>query len=137
MNTKRQRIVKMKLKDFPWHRMDWALDENGYPYAPQPVVAGASGLLLLENDTPLSYVAYNVWSNSGYLEIHYAHTCPACQNTGCASKLMSVVAERYGSEYDFRLYETSGVSQRSLKRWGFEKVPGQTLWIRKKTSRCS
>lgn len=132
MKTKRRTVVTMKLKDFPWDKMDWALDENGYPYAPQSVVAEAIGVLLLENDTPLSYLAYNVWGNSGYVEIHYAHTSPAFQNTGCASKLMNQVSEMYGGEYDFHLYETSGVSHRALKKWGFEKVdPGQTLWIRK------
>lgn len=136
MKIKKQRIVKIKLKDFPWDRMPWALDENGYPFLPQSVVPEAKGLLLLENDTPVSYVAYSVWTNSGYVEIHYAHTSPACQNEGCASKLMSELSETYGEEYDFRLYETSGVSHRSLKRWGFDKVdPGQTLWIRKKCNR--
>jgi ribosomal protein S18 acetylase RimI-like enzyme len=136
MKTKKQRIVKMEVKDFLWDRMRWALDEKGYPYLPQPVIPEAKGLLLIENDTPVSYLAYNVRTNSGYVEIHYAHTSPACQNTGCASKLMNEVSKMYGGEYDFHVYETSGVSHRSLKRWGFEKVdPGQTLWIRKKSRR--
>lgn len=135
MTTKIQRIVKMELKDFPWDKMSWALDENGYPYLPQSVIPGGTGLLLLENDTPVSYLAYNIWNNSGYVEIHYAHTSPTFQNKGCASKLMNHVSDMYGGEYDFHLYETSGVSYSSLKKWGFEKVdPGQTLWIRKKSN---
>ena len=127
----------MELRDFPWDKMPWALDEKGYPYLPQSVIPGGTGLLLLENDTPVSYLAYNVWTNSGYVEIHYAHTSPACQKAGYASKLMTYLSEEHGREYDFHLYETSGVSHGSLKRWGFEKVPGQTLWVRKKTNRLS
>ncbi len=127
--------MKAKVSDFPWDRMPWALDENGYPYLPQSVIPRAQGLLLLENDTPVSYLAYNVWTNSGYVEIHYAHTSLSCQKAGYATELMSSLSEEHGGEYDFHVYETSGVSHRSLKRWGFEKVdPGHTLWVRKKSS---
>lgn len=126
-------IEEMKLKDFPWDEMPWALHENGSPYIPGSVTEEASVLLLLENGTKIAYLVYDVWSYSGYVEIHYAQTYLPFQNKGCATKLVNEVYRKYGAQYDVHLYQTSGVSVNSLKRWNFEKPdPGQTLWVRRK-----
>ena len=124
--------MKYELKNFEKRRSPQGEIMWWNPYLPQLVIPRGQGLLLLEHDIPISYLAYNVWSNSDYVEIHYAHTAPAFQNTGCVSRLMKEILEMYGDKYDYHLYETSSVSHRSLKRWGFEQVSGKTLWIRKK-----
>lgn len=130
-------IEEIRLEEFPWDEIPWARDENESRYIPGYVTQEATVLFLWQNDKRVAYLVYDVRINSGYVDIHYAQTWLPFQRKGCASKLMSEVIERHGGEYDFHVYETSSVSHGSLNRWGFEKVPGKTLWIRKKTNRPS
>jgi GNAT superfamily N-acetyltransferase len=122
-------IEEIKLRDFPWDKIPWALNENGSRYIPGYVTPDASVLLLSENDRVVAYLSYDVSSEVSKVEIHYVHTHLPYQKKGHATKLMNRIFEKYGSQYEMHAYQTSGVTENTLKRWGFQNT-GELTWIR-------
>jgi len=127
---KEKMIEEIKLRDFPWDKIPWALDESGNRYIPGNVAADSSVLLLSINGTIVAYLSYDLWNKVGKVDLHYVHTYLPYQKKGHATDLMKWVFEKYGSQYEMHAFQTSGVTENTLKRWGFRNTGGLT-WIRK------
>ncbi len=128
-------IQEIILRDFPWDEIPWARSNPGINALritmPPPLDQEAQVLILRKNNRPVAYLVYSVWSNAGYIEIHYLQSDISYQKKGYATELMNWVCSKYSSNYEMRLYRTSGVADTLLKKWGFENTTG-LKWVRKR-----
>ncbi|KPL05019.1 MAG: hypothetical protein AMJ73_02955 [candidate division Zixibacteria bacterium SM1_73] len=123
-------VEEIKLRDFPWDKVAWAVDENGSPYIPRHVTPEASVLILWKDDKRVAYLVYDVSYKVGQVEIHYVHT--PYQRKGYATKLMNEISRRHNSQYEIHAYSTSDIAEHLLTKCGFERAdPGQTKWVRR------
>lgn len=127
-------IQEIFLRDLPWKEIPWARKSPGvdelkitmYP----PLDQETPVLILRKNNRAVAYLVYSMWSNVGYVEIHYVETDRSYRKKGYATELINWICSKYGSSYEMRAFRTSGISDTLLRKWGFESNTGLT-WIRK------
>jgi hypothetical protein len=131
-------IEEIKLKDFPWHEMHWACVSPGVNelkiFVSPPLDPETPVLILWKNSKAVAYVVFSVWSKVDYVEIYYVETQVEHMKKGYATKLMNCIFEKYGSNYEMHADKTDGVTEDTLKRWGFRQQ-APLKWIREKEKR--